>query len=252
MKFKRPIWRDRSNYDWLNGSYQGHFIAWEFLRRNPEYQADTEVFLAWVAAWVCRDNVQETEKTIERFTSNENEFFSAMNNYVDGFPEGFNNWNGHYEITWKLNRCYMTIEDASGEEFVIDAYDHPELFKPIDLIGGRVDQPRIMIPVDLSEPLEELERRVMLTIKRFRDMGVKSGAFVVRNSRVLATNLYIEQLRILDAVEDGASYSEIGQVIAPTQANHSESRQRDKRIRAAHAAALKMQHDGYRALLSNC
>jgi hypothetical protein len=60
--------------------------------------------------------------------------------------------------------------------------------------------------------------------------------------------VYVEHLRILDGVADGATISEIGELLHPGAINDPAEKQRDKRIRAAHKAALKMQAEGWRVL----
>ena len=70
----------------------------------------------------------------------------------------------------------------------------------------------------------------------------------VRTSRLLNRGVYVEHLRILDGVAAGATIAEIGEVLHPGAINGPEDKQRDKRIRAAHKAALKMRDEGWRVL----
>jgi len=84
----------------------------------------------------------------------------------------------------------------------------------------------------------------------YRAAGMKAGAIKPVPERGLSEKTYNEHLRILDGGAAGAGLPEIGQVLQPRAVNDPESKQRDKRIRAAYKAALKMQGDGWRVLAS--
>ena len=61
--------------------------------------------------------------------------------------------------------------------------------------------------------------------------------------------LYAQYLRILDAIHEGVNFAEIGEVLTPGAINDPVLKERDKRTRAAHDAALKVQQEGYKGLL---
>jgi hypothetical protein len=227
----RPNWRDPEPYKWLLDPDLNHFIAWEFLRRNPTYQQDIRDFQDEGRAW--QQNNPHTDL---------------------GLPIGpaqLGGWCRYVQEKWKI---FFPFTPGTGgeavENFVMSDFHRPDLFKPVSLCG-RIDGPRVMIPVDLSEPWEVLEKRVMFIVKTFRNQGIANGTVQPRKKRVLAPRKYVEHLRILDAFAGGATLREIGDVLAPEAVNDSDARQRDKRLKAAYEAALKMQGDGYKALLLN-
>jgi hypothetical protein len=218
--FIRPDWRDPEAYKELLKPGHSNFTAWEFLRRNPDYQKDFAVFDAeWAGKW------------------------------FDDDCERFNECCALFEPKWGLLHPVNTNGDEfSGEQFLSPEFDSPDRFKPVGP-GSRVDGPLVLMPFDLSKSLAWLEFQFAYDVRRLIREGIKQGTVIPRTSKVLSPRLYVEQLRILDAMAAGATVREIGDVLEPNAANAPDERQRDKRIKAAHSAALKMQEGGYRALL---
>lgn len=226
--FIRPNWRDSEPYEELLEPGYWNFIAWEFLRRNPDYQKDVDVF-----------NADWGDKQI------------------DDDPERFDYWCKFAEDKWKINRFIsvnprISVNGDEHEEFdggdFVHSSGRDDGFKRIGF-RNIIEGPLVLIPVDLSRPLKELEAHFKWAVQRLREEGIKQGTVMPRTSRVLASRVYVEHLRILDAFAAGATAQEIGEVLSPGAINDPEARQRDKRIKAAHKAALKMQDGGYRALL---
>lgn len=229
--FERPNWKDPECYKKLLEPNVSGWIAWEFLRRNSKYQKEIEKYQKEVILWQ-----------------------SINGNAANGLPLGverFVDWCSHFEQKWNLWIPVMPSEGSkAAQHFIQLEHDRPEQFKYLGM-GGRIDNPLVQIPVDLSLPIKVLQERLMLTVQRLRNEGIENGCIQPRTARILAARVYVEQLRILDAFSVGATVREIGDVLAPDASNDPESRQRDKRIKAAYTAALKMQNDGYRALLTN-
>jgi hypothetical protein len=218
--FVRPNWRDPEPYKELLDPDLWNCVAWEFLRRNPEYQRDYEVYHA-----------------------------DFGNKQIDDDPDGFDYWCAFAEHKWRINRPIAPYGDEfDGNDFIDLPFDQIESFKQIGF-NNIIEGPLVLIPVDLSKPLKELEAQLKQQVKWLREEGIKQGTVAPRVNRVLAPRIYVQHLRILDAFAAGATVQEIGDVLAPGAANEPDSRQRDKRINAAHKAALKMQDGGYRVLI---
>lgn len=226
--FIRPNWQDPEPYKELLDPDLWNFVAWGFLRRNPDYQKDYEVYHA-----------------------------DFGHKKIDDDPERFDYWCEFSEHKWKLIRFVSVnpLTTVNGEEY--DEFDGSEFSNTFDRedrfkrVGFRniIEGPLVLIPVDLSKPLKDLEAGFKWTVQRLREEGIKQGTVIPRTSRVLAPRIYVEHLRILDAFAAGATVQEIGEVLSPGAANEPDSRQRDKRINAAHKAALKMQGGGYSVLI---
>ncbi|MEI8170857.1 MAG: DUF2285 domain-containing protein [Rhodoferax sp.] len=221
-----------------------NITAWEFLRRNPDYQKDTDEYRSEVCKW-CVDHPKLLQKT-EGFLELGDDLYIKNTCFRENSQTRWTFWSDHFNATWDIF-FGETTDDNHRDFFTYKSCYSPELYKPV--LFGKVEGPLVLIPVDLSMPLQALLKIVEGEIREFRDRGIKEGVVVTRKNRMLENRVYIEQLRILDAIAAGATVSEIGDVLAPGAINDAESKQRDKRIKAAYQAALKMQNGGYRVLI---
>lgn len=245
--FIRPNWRDPEPYKFLLRDLHtpaNVAVAWEFLRRNPEYQADNKDFLREVYEW-CFKNQKDFQETFG-YLSSHNRLATMLTCFEETCTSRHEYWSCHFDDKWGMGSGVLQTDDDAWDFFSDQSY-YPEFFKPV--LWGRIEGPRVLIPVDLSMPLETLLKMVEGRVRELRCEGIKQGTVKPRTARVLANRIYIEHLRILDAFAAGATVEEIGIVLTPGASNDPDSRQRDKRIRAAHKAALKMQEVGYRALI---
>jgi hypothetical protein len=227
--FIRPNWRNPECYKEMLDPGYWNWIAWGFLRRNPEYQRDYEAYYA-----------------------------DFGDKQIDDDPERFGYWCAFAEDKWQINRFISVnpltsvngdeFDEFSGDDFIDLPFDQRDSFKRVGF-NNTIEGPLVLIPVDLSKPLKDLEAGFKRTVQRLREEGIKQGTVIPRTNRVLAFRIYVEQLRILDAFAAGATVQEIGEFLSPGAANEPDSRQRNKRINAAHKAALKMQDGGYRVLI---
>jgi hypothetical protein len=231
--FNRPHWRNESAYQWLlNADCDDLQIAWEFLRRNPLYSE------AVVHFW-CNTTGINPEAFEEYVTLHGLELK----------PPARQLWAQDHANRWNINEPELPSVDEGWHAFPIPSIDEYATFLPLE--NGHLHGPRVLLPVDLSEPLEVSFSKVQEQIRELRERGIRSGLVTPKTSRILAPALYVQYLRILDAVEAGATYEEIGASLTPDAANDPMERQRDKRTRAAHAAASKLRDEGYKALLGN-
>ncbi|MEI8170859.1 MAG: DUF2285 domain-containing protein [Rhodoferax sp.] len=252
--FIRPNWRDPEPYkSSLVNDFASNKTVWEFLRRNPEYQADSKKFLAEVYEW-CFNNPKDLQETFEYFDC-PSKLSIMLTAYEEICSERHEYWLTYFNDKWLIPSNLLPDDDSGFDVFIslIDAYGFhdagaEERFKPV--FFGKVEGPLVLIPVDLSTPLETLLQMVEGKIRELREAGIKQGTVKPNVARVLSNRIYIEQLRILDAIAAGATVSEIGEVLSPGEINDAESKQRDKRIKAAYQAALKMQNKGYLNLLN--
>lgn len=238
--FVRPDWKDIKAYEErCTRDFHGG-IAWEFIRRNPDYQTDVDLYCAEVQLFA--------NENLERFEEYGGVGVYAMGSFhMEEQPERWRYWCQLVERKWGLALPFLTNDEFSGNEVPFPPLDDPESFERETWQG--IKGPRVLVPVDLSEPLEVMLKKAEYQIRRMRDAGIKSGAVKPTTNRVLSTAVYIEYLRILDGIAAGETIQKIGEVLSPSAANTPEEKQRDKRIRAAYKAALKMQDGGYRVLM---
>lgn len=233
----RPNWKDIKAYSGCDTNYD---IAWEFIRRNPEYQRDVDLYRAEVVAFASEN--------LKAFQNHGRDNIESMICFhMDEQPGRWRHWIQVSNEKWGLSRPLMTTWEWTGWDLPFPTLDQPETFKRA--LFDIVDNPRVLIPVDLSEPLEVALKKAEHYIKRLRKNGVERGTVKPETRRTLSKAVYIEYLRILDGVAAGEALQTIGEVISPTACNDPTDKQRDKRIRAAHKAAIKMQDGGFRVLM---
>lgn len=271
----RRNWRDAEAYRELLEPGEEELIAWEFLSRNPEYIQDVAEYERDIDAWMkAQTDTAEIDKIAKQLGGaggfwemqiwEEQAEEMGLNRGLDGWYCRSEKWLKHFRERWSLHRIiscsFFDVQgkehtDFNGAEFrnffntsenERDTYKlpGPRLFSE----SLRVEGPHVLVPVDLSMPLEEIERTAIGLIRYLRDEGIKQGTVKVRKARLLNRAVYVEHLRILDGLAAGATIAEIGAVLHPGAENDPEDRQRDKRIRAAHKAALKMRAEGWRVL----
>lgn len=281
----RRNWRDAGAYRELLGPGMDEWIAWEFVTRNPEYIQDVALYERDIAAWInAQKDTSELAKilqyedfyallAVEREDSSQFYYMQIWESHADHMglnrgPEGWycksEKWLNHFRNRWHLHRIIMCNfiddhgkehSDFRGDEFRCfsnTAENESDTYKQLGqrIFSERLQvlSPRVLVPVDLSLPIEELERTAIGLIRYLRKKGMEQGSVKVRTSRLLNRGVYVEHLRILDGVAAGATIAEIGEVLHPGAINGPEDKQRDKRIRAAHKAALKMRDEGWRVL----
>lgn len=233
--FTRPNWKVEDSYQSLQSSEcETLQIAWEFLRRNSDYCKDVLNF------WCDRKGISPISvQVLQEKVYEEGLTFDSASEHA---------WKQFCANKWKINQAAFPDDDEGYFDFPIPTFDDEASFLPLD--NGNFRGSRVLLPVDLADPVEATLSRIGDLVREMRERGIRSGAVVPKPYRVLSHTVYVQYLRILDAVEAQETYSDIGAILMPHAANDKESRQRDKRIRAAHMAAKKMQSEGYQGLLT--
>lgn len=231
--FTRPNWRDKTQYEWLlSDSTSLQQLAWEFLRRSPQYWECIYLFWKSFVDVGSFDGLEFDDRLID----------SGM----EYDPATLELWSRQWSDWWKVRRPATPSEVEGWMDFGSTIDDDPEEFLRMD---GRITGPKALMPVDLRLPLEVTIARLQEEIRELRERGIQCGLVKPQLTRVQSRHKYVEHLRILDAVDTGANYAEIGEELMPDAANDPAEKQRDKRIRAAHTAALEMAAGGYKHLL---
>lgn len=235
--FIRPDWRDPEPYKKLLEPGLSRLVAWEFLRRNPDYQKDLFNYYDAFPWLIFKDGLGYKYDPESRFGP------------IELGSDNLGDWITFFRQKWGVGIPRARNWDVFRAEKFTNVYvrrsDAYETIFPEDRAKG----PLILMPFDLSHSLESLEAQFAFEVRRLRREGVEQGTVIPRTTRVLAPRVYVEQLRILDAIAANATVQEIGDVLAPSATNNPEERQRDKRIKAAHTAALKMQGTGYLSMI---
>jgi hypothetical protein len=233
--FSRPSWRDPAGYADLESASLSR-IAWEFLRRNSEYQA----------AWLALTNYAATlEKRGPEL---------VLQEFGDDLPNVLLRASVERGYQWGLNVMVDPSIDNVSFMFADTGWTYTLVDKgtgipktPDNPHGLQKHSKWLVVKVDLSLPLSVIESQLLAAVRDERKARQKRGVLQPVESRAQSVQRYVDYIRILDAAADGASIKEIGAVLAPTAVN-DEDQQRDKRFRAALAEATRLQQEGYRVL----
>jgi hypothetical protein len=163
-------------------------------------------------------------------------------------------WEGHFREKWCLVIPTLPDDDAHGEEFEYGIFGgrKEEYLNPLYEDGIRplyIDRERVLLPVNLSMSWRDAKKMLEHDFARLREQAIQNGVIEAKPFRLLAPAVYVQHLRILDARESGADFQQIGAVLLPHAVNTSDEKQRDKRIRAAYLAAMKMRNQGWKNLI---
>ena len=228
--FERLDWKDPAAYAHLRDASLTR-LAWEFLRRNPDYGAK---WLEFIARAESLDDGQEE---------------MVVDPAGDG---GLLPLTMLYGRPWGLD--HMVAPSVAGAKFIASGarIELPMSGRqPVEATGDNpfaIQQKTkwLVFRVDLSLPLNVIEAAALGAIRGERRRRIDGGVFVPVKSRALATARYIEYLRVLDAAAAGASLEEMVSTLKPKAENVD--RQQEKRLRAALVEAKRLQADGYATL----
>lgn len=274
--FVRPDWKDRKAYQGIDRASLTR-IAWEFLRRNPQYQAAWAKYAQEVRALVAADAdvaeyaeyvlapnptlamaaaIGDSERHGELYVRLLDDLgFCAA---VPGMPRTRLPLDTQYGREWGLNRIAHPLQeysmmnfrflDAGNRAYIPTSHGLKILEDEENSHGPLFQSKWLVLQVDLTLPVEVIESSVLWRIKEEREHRISLGSIEVVKNRALTKARYAEYLRILDAEAAGITASQIGEFISPDANNTAPDRPRDKRFRAALNEARRLQADGYKAL----
>jgi len=207
-EFQRPDWRDETQYQHAEKFGLKQALAWEFLRRNPAYQADWTEYAAECAAW-------EQMHLCDEYTG------------LSLSVRRYNAWCKRFEETWQLKYPKSPAEDflvrmypdfladslevnpmKEATHFFEDRFDNINEYKRDHLFGQGA---KVLIPVNLELPMTKILEQVKHMVDAMREEGIKNGTITPVKERlnVKRAHQYGEQLRVLDAQFAGVPESEM-------------------------------------------
>ncbi len=270
--FNPPDWKTPDSYAYLHDAPL-RLIAWEFLRRNADYQKAWSEYAARVLEIAAQD--AEVAKYADLFLSSNaseedwvalgdetklndlGEMFYQLGFFCEISPHHFAALDMHYGDPWGLesivnpaknySRSVCFKESAGTVTIPFSNYTKASETVP-DGQPGLSDTKWLDLRVDLSLPLKVIDAQIKKMVRMQREKKERNGVIKPIVNRDISPKKYAEYLRILDASKTGISASDIGAAIEPDRINHSEHRQRDKRYGAALTEAKRLQSTGYRVL----
>lgn len=234
-----PDWRDASAYEALKGVESAHW-AWQFLRRNPEYQT------AWKTVSEARAFVPaEPNETWRNYTARLAQAHArlpAHDSRDDDTSNRFNVWPRPYDPALWDPPVNFSLAAADEQPPWLDLGDGSQV-----AVGGS----RVAIIFDLDWPLQrQLEMvpyilSVALTVPR-DDEDSEARAPRPRGPLTKARrDDLVLYLRLLDAEATGAPPRERATVLAPGRDDSYPDRRESQRLRGRLRTAKSLRNGRY-------
>ena len=272
--FVRPDWRNQAAYHAIEGASLQR-IAWEFLRRNPDYQKAWAEYAGLVRKMAAPDT--EVAQYVELVLSDCEclESWAALGDSTKTDALGSRlDTLGHFHLVADESPRYVALDLHCGTPWGLDRIANPgtnydglrvRFKESASTIPGHIsnvfssdtelpgdrglrDTKWLALRVDLSLPLKVIDAQLKKVVRQQRQRKIGDGTITPIANRDVSPKKYVEYLRILDARASGLSAPQIGKIIEPCRINDGESRQRDKRYSAALKEAERLQKEGYRNL----
>jgi hypothetical protein len=252
-------WKDEQAYPRGN-KISARRWAWEFLRRNPNYQED---WAKVVARWKEILPNFEPDKVLSdnEAAMIEDERFDLFeppklpketdDQWIERVGRGFKaplhsllakKWGLLTMISPALNYPWtIHFESGVAARFVNQHWDGFKL--------GRMIGPQAAMAFDLTKPLKPQLRAAGVALADRQKYLETKGALKVRRPR-LNPEKYPNYLRLLDALAAGAKNSEIAVRLLPTVANAYPKFSAAHRLKDMKSAAIELRDGGYVSLLA--
>lgn len=280
--FELPDWKDASQYPSPGVSSNEHY-AWEFLRRNAEYQSTWTKYIAALRSGSGGNALAnqfidylaaprlERERLRDRYALAREEF-KAASEALSRLP-CFCSTETIDERTRVARELAVTLAEPWGLEHLCSPAERfiwggvrfanskclrevtshgvrslEEEFGDSTLGGSLVASKWLVLAIDLELPNEVTEGMVIRQIRSSRRFRKAKGLIAPLASRAVSPAQWTEYLRILDARASLVSFPCIGDALAPNESNAPPDYTRDKRLRAAHKRAEKLCATEYRSL----
>ena len=276
-----PDWRDETSYD-IPGPEDWAAWAWEFLRRNPEYQkAWQENYvdgpLAWHQEMVETSSDDDTRRihfencdrfdckiceppafpgeTKEEYLSRVEE--STMTPLGVHLARRFGLRRGHLQNPADPKRAVdFSFESSEGPRSrdweSVSAYGEELKDGIIHLREGIYfsaglwpESPeQVVVKFNLEWPLEMQWRRISRNLEHNQKRLMQEGKISVQDPKNIVAK-YPSHLRLLDADAHGANHSEMAKVLFPEKSNEYGDQQGKQTVKNRLRAARNMRDEGY-------
>lgn len=227
----RPNWKNPSEYP--ASRFPRHW-AWEFLRRNPEYQSDYEYAQQFCLSGGGYAGNSPYSGILKKYGIST--MLPDPSNSQAAKPTGGLLFSGEgirihqYSEREKVQRVDGDFEWPYRTNF------HPPL---------PAHEAEIYLQFDLSKPLGPQLNHAKAVLHAHQQHGVSKGRFEVKNNRFRPRD-YPDYLRLLDSRDAGASLKESGMIIYSIGAGDWLCRKTT--VEAALAAALRLRDNDYQLL----
>ena len=264
-----PDWRDEKSYDFPKKNDWSRW-AWEFLRRNPEYQeAWREYYIDGPLKWVVKLFEERKSLSSKEMVAVVSENEDRWDNFICEPPalpeETEDQWiarvkkgtkfvlGGYLAGRFGLSSSglcnpsidvppisWVTFKSLSSPSFLGwgPTCLHPEA-------GMNPEKPEhFVVRFNLEWPLEMQWKRLERAMKARRKRLTEEGLISPENPRNHVEN-FPNYLRVLDGEASGASARDMAVVIFPDKPNDYPDQAGDKTVRNNLTAAKRLRDEGY-------
>jgi len=278
-----PNWKGETSYNFPE-SDNLTLWAWEFLRRNPEYQrAWQENYVEGRLKWVLENaNKMESGSNDELKKSNKEKEHCFESRFCD--PPALHGeteyqwlarvgkgrttpWGVHLASQFKLDGPHL-CNPAKNFHSISDLWAHrisstnrvsftnswgPSfLVAPVDsnqTVGSmKPEKPGdVIVRFDLNQPIARQWKKIKDELEVRKEYLKEQGVLSSKDKK-RHVHLYPSYLRVLDGEASGASVSEMASVIFPNKDNRYAVESGDKTVRNSLKAAKKLRDEGYQFL----
>jgi len=272
-----PNWQDETSYSFPD-SENLRLWAWEFLRRNPEYQkAWQDNYVDGPQRWVIEDLEKLKSMTLDERQQYENDTQEYRNEMVGRMDNQFcdppalpGEMREEYFKRTKAGSLrplgkHLSEKFGLSAHFLWDPADNRPDWSVIrfkssagpsfldqspgfdnDSIGAlKPSGPsEVVVKFNFEWPLEMQWRRVSWWLEHRQKKLDEEGVITFQNPRKNVSR-YPVHLRLLDADIHGVPVSEIAAVMFPEKTNEYANAQGSQTVKNKLAAAKKMRDEGY-------
>lgn len=245
-------WKNPENYSHLENEKSSVLWAWEFLRRNKEYQDD------WLELVTHGDIETEDIKT-DCLPSNICDLLIKSPNsaIIDSSGKLTKKWgiiplpNPQNHNPDVLTFCLdsgvelqrMCFEESAAKLVGLDCATYVKNNQ-----NTEPTQSTKQYTIDLSQSLAPQMKFIKEDAKGMQDYLKSRRRISVENKRV-RQDLHLEYLRIWDANRTKESYPDIAEIIFPELENSYENKNGSERVRDSFKAASALVNKGYNSIL---
>lgn len=225
-----PDWRDEKAYTYLNDASPTQW-AWEFVRRNPKYQADYDAYTKAVNE--PRALPGESWSDYIKRAKEKGGWQIPPATAADKLSKKYKVEPRPYDPAVKDPPIQFTEATPEQPPWVDFGYDHP---------GLRHAKEPFHLVFDLSQPIKPQLRNAE---KMMEVVQPAMESTEDRQHSKLHTRLFLIYIRLLDADEAGAKLGEITPILLPGVSNIDPDYLGNKRLRANLKKARELRDHDY-------
>ncbi|MFM9889895.1 MAG: transcriptional regulator domain-containing protein [Rickettsiales bacterium] len=235
-----PNWRDASQYPSPSNTSAARW-AWEFLRRNQEYQHSWQTM---IAPYITIDGEYDDDAAMEIVKRDRIKRKTLKEIHVVSPAKIFMKKFGITTLCDPANKSPTIGFDTQSVSYLATSLDKPRRVQTV------ISQKDMIVRFRMDWPLRPQIERAEKRLKERQQYLKKHHGLQVKAPR-LQSALYQDYLRVLDGRLCGSKAREIADSLFPSQPNEYPDFPITKRIRNYWDAAKKMQSTEYLFIVAN-